>query len=114
MDPRIREALAIHEFLRRLGYLPDELYIGSHKKGFFTVELRSNGLDFSFHLHGCAKTPETFLEEWPLAVAAWNRGELPSGSILLRSGVMENRATILAMLSRRGIYPRSQRPMAQA
>lgn len=72
-DPAIREALAVHEALRRLRFSADDIFvvppIGEQHRLF--VVLMSQGKRFTYDAGPC-RLGKAFLDTWRDAVSWWN------------------------------------------
>lgn len=70
--------VAYHETFRRLGFNPDEIYVGRYEncdKSYIYVQLQAQGLEFT-SVGPCPDTvtQDDFAAAWATAATAWNRG----------------------------------------
>jgi len=66
MEPAVREAICYHEAFRRLGFLPDDIWVGTNSTGQVTVELHAQGKVFTTIAGVCesAKDEQLFGVLW--------------------------------------------------
>jgi hypothetical protein len=70
--PRVyREALAVHEALRRLGFVAEEIFVAEGADGVHVV-LRHAGKEFRVTLGPSSPPFEEFAQRWPRAVRDYN------------------------------------------
>jgi hypothetical protein len=109
IHPALREALGIHEGLRRLGYPAGDIFVGLNDR-LVLVILKANGKDFTCEagiMDGV--TNEEFASAWAAAVTTWNDGSLPTGDMerIFKNSIAGSQSvTFLLALVQKGIYPR--------
>jgi len=103
----LREALAAHEALRRLGFRAEDIFVAYHANGIF-VELHAQGMEFSVGCGMCEPwiTQEKFVELWTRAANAWNDDAQMSSTTRRRiyeeSHVRNNGARLVVALVDKG------------
>jgi len=70
----IKEALAMHEALRRLGFSADDIFCVYYQEQ-IAVELHTQGKEFVVTCGNHAFSEKQFEELWPRACALWNGTE---------------------------------------
>lgn len=93
LHPAIREALGAHECFRRIGFTPDQIFVGLQEGVLFTAVVRG-GRQFAVTSGPCALDLEALLPQWRAACAWWNassssdeRHEIFEGSKMRRGAV---------------------------
>lgn len=102
-DPLFREALAVHEALRRLGFSADDIYIARYRHGEVQMHLRTQGLEFTYDCGTTEMSPEAMLAAWEAAAGEWNK--VPPAEIdraLDESFVGQNFVNLLVILKMKG------------
>lgn len=100
-----REALAVHEALRRLGFEPEEIYVGHNNFGQFWVQLESQGKKFIADCGYIHEPSESVDRRWKEIVAAVVDGSITNESFdlaLRDSEVYRNSASFVSTLKRKG------------
>lgn len=109
LRPAIREALAAHEGLRRLGFPPEDIFLRPQtiKKGIHLihVHLRVQGHEFNIAVAAFDGEEDELQKQWEKAVTWWNTeatdaqlDEIWSSSMMYRNG-----QELVAQLLSRGI-----------
>jgi hypothetical protein len=70
----LREALACHEMLRRLGFQADDIYLvaAPDPQGMVALQLRVGELHFSYATGVQQMSHEVLAQKWQAAVRLWN------------------------------------------
>ena len=108
----LREALAAHEFFRRVGYPSDDLYIVyGDKDGGTTVTVQARwGEDKKAHavIGACGYSAEDFGVMWAFAVDTWHAASMEDAVAMWRSSDMyRNASTAFTELAKRGMIRRT-------
>lgn len=72
-NPAIREALAVHEALRKLQFTPDEIFVRWSPEELHVV-LKAQEKTFGIYVGVSDLAEEEFRAQWRDAVAWWNTG----------------------------------------
>lgn len=99
-----KEAFAMHELLRRLGFGPDDIY-AMYSEGVLIIVLRSQGLEFSMNVGPLNHTYEEFEETWKKFLFKLKRYEIDEDALVkvwTESEVFKNKVNILFALVTKG------------
>lgn len=113
LHPVIREALAVFETLRKIGFSSDDIFAGRDpSKGSMFMQLKTQGLEFTITLDGPGNngwSPEALTELWTAAGKAYN-GNGPDDftdterqDIWEHSGIRRNAIPLMYALVAKGI-----------
>jgi hypothetical protein len=104
--PAFREALAVHEAFRRLGFIPDQLFVTLDSESQLFVILKHRGQDFAVCCGELSLTEAEFHEQWPALITAVNAGymtEADMTSIWTNSYVYQNKVRFILAIKAKGI-----------
>jgi hypothetical protein len=100
--PIIREALAAHEVFRKLGFMPDEIFIRPRPNELFVTVQRA-GKEFNLSLGAHDLDMVAVIKQWADATAWWNTGDNGERQELFdRSEVRKNVVPIIVSLTDKG------------
>jgi len=112
LHPVWREALAVHEAFRRLGFTPDEIVVAKIADGLVIVGLQNLNYGWAVRTRELARdldfkdvTDGEFEREWARAVTIWNEqsSDAECSELFYSSVVFENQATLVTVMASRGI-----------
>lgn len=100
--PIIREALAVHEVFRKLGFTPDEIFIRPLPSKLF-VTVQQAGKEFNLDLGAHDLDTVTVIKQWADASAWWNTGDNGERQEMFEtSEVRKNVVLIIVALTEKG------------
>lgn len=106
MVSAIKEMLASHEALRKLGFLPGDIYVTVDPSGTAVVILKAQDLEFNITCGSFDAGAEEFARQWTEAVERWNNS-MPAeemDGIWRNSFAFANIAQLILALKQKGFY----------
>lgn len=102
-----KEALATHEFFRKLGFSADNIFIHLRIDGMLMVILEDQGKRFAVNVHRTQLTEDELRKQWPELVEKINRGEVPQEELdaaWVNSYIFANKVDAVAALILKGFH----------
>jgi hypothetical protein len=96
-----REALAMHQMLRRLGFRADDIYVVRGRDGDVFVQLRAQELKWHAYC-GVVPSPDTFEADWRAAADWWNEGGPNREALYAASAIARAQVPLVVALMRHG------------
>jgi hypothetical protein len=96
----------VHEAFRKLGFLPDQLFVTISNENQLFVILKHRGQDFAVCCGELLLTEAEFHEQWPALIIAVNAGEMSQEdmmSIWTDSYVYQNKVRFILAIKAKGI-----------
>lgn len=106
INPSFREALAVHEAFRKLGYSPEQIFVTLTSDSRLFVILKHLGREFAVFCGELAMSEPDFYAAWPTLVTAVNGGAVAEeelNNLYRDSYVYRERLGFLAALKAKGI-----------
>jgi hypothetical protein len=102
-----KEALATHEFFRKLGFSAENIFIHLRADGMLMMVLEDQGKRFAVNLSPTKLTEIELRSQWPELVGKINGGEVPGeelDAVWVNSYIFANKVDAVATLLLKGFH----------